>query len=204
MAKPLPDFLALPVKIERKVEHSTPMWIGAAAGLASFIVVSIWFDLDLKLDLIIFMAVWAAVWAVVGYLFSQNYPDHEETVTIHQDHVEVTRTGKFGDVQWTAPVASFRCVLWKRCTKHYLKPKSVWHVIEMTHSDPSKSIVLHAGYDKFEAQDLWSQAAEKLKLPQEKKDVRDTYGGDYIYLQADDVGQGGNGDNGDGGGNGGE
>ena len=193
MAKSLPDFLALPVKIERKAQNITPIWIGAAAAFASIPVVSIWFDPNQ----LTWYSIWTVVWFVVLVSFSQIVPDHVETVTIHLDHVEVIRTGKFGDAQWTVPVASFRCVLWQRTTKHIHKGKSAGQVVEMTHSDPSKSIVLHAGYDQFEAQRLWSQAAEKLKLPQEKKEVSDTYGDYYIYLQADDGGQGGNGDNGD-------
>lgn len=46
--------------------------------------------------------------------------------------------------------------------------------------------------------------SREVETSTEKKEVSDTYGDYYIYLQADDGGQGGNGDNGDGGGNGGE
>ncbi len=52
MAKALPDFSALPVKIERSAAHSTPIWIGLVAGLASLFVVPIWFDFDVQVDIL--------------------------------------------------------------------------------------------------------------------------------------------------------
>ena len=206
MAKASPDFSALPVKIERTVVHPVLPWIAGFVGLASILFIYIWFDLDPKLVLIIAVGVVLVVVFAPSLFFPDHiFPDQKETITIHQDHVEVTRTGKFGDAQWTAPISSFHCVLWKRTMKRIHRGKSVGHVIEMTHFDPGKSIVLHAGYDRFEAYKLWSEAAERLKLPQEKSDVNDSGEDFYVYLQADDHGQGDNGDgNGNGGGNGGD
>ena len=86
-------------------------------------------------------------------------------VHFSDDSVSVRET-KWGlESAWSAPYSAFEGVLLRERTLRARTRTRTFHIVELRHPDPSKSLPIHIALDEPLPVEVWARAAETLGLP---------------------------------------
>lgn len=101
--------------------------------------------------------------AVIGS--SVYWLKHRRRAHFSDKDVSVRET-KWGlESAWSAPYTAFEGVLLRERTLRGRTQTRTFHIIELRHPDPGKSLPIHIAVDEPLPIDVWKRAAETLRLP---------------------------------------